>query len=239
MSHSKQTQVTPISPYHDSERMAAAVHAGNHRGVVGGMWDEIGQMQFEYVRDHGLSREMQFLDVGCGCLRGGLHFVNYLEAGHYHGIDLCQDLLNAGYETELSKAGLQQKLPRENLHCTDEFDATGFGHSFDMALALSVFTHLPVDHLKLCLARLADVIKPGGRFFATVFICYDGQDWERPLLHTPGDITTYPDRNPFHYHSEDPGACCDGLPWELEKLESWNHPRDQWMAVFVRDGATT
>lgn len=225
-----------LSPYYDTKRIVEMIRADNHRGLVGGMWNEIGQLQFEYVRAHGLARNNQFLDVGCGCLRGGLHFVNYLEAGHYYGIDLSQDILDVGYDVELKQAGLQQKLPRDNLYCTDEFDASRFGVAFDMALALSVFTHLPLDYMKLCLTRLADIIKPGGRFFATVFLSPDNHDWNQALLHTPGDITTYPDRNPYHYRVDDPKFCCRCLPWVLEKLESWEHPRDQWMAVFVRTG---
>ncbi len=226
--------MTHINQYYDLEQVAERVRAGDHRGLVGGMWDEIGQLQFNYVRDRGLVRHMRFLDVGCGCLRGGLHFVDYLDAGCYYGIDLSQDLLDAGYDTELKQAGLQQKLPRENLLCTDGFNATGFGVAFDMALAHSVFTHLPSDLVKLCLSRLAHVIKPGGRFFATVFLSNDSHNWKQPLLHSPGDITTYPDHDPFHYRPDDLRCCCRDLPWELEKLESWQHPRDQWMATFVR-----
>ncbi|MFC1791576.1 class I SAM-dependent methyltransferase [Gemmatimonadota bacterium] len=198
------------------------------------MWDEIGALQFEYVRAHGLAPDMYFLDVGCGCLRGGVHFIRYLDARRYHGIDLSEQLLDVGFKTELGQAGLQHKLPRENLRCTDGFDATDFGVDFDMALALSVFTHLTLNHLKLSLIRLAKVIKPGGRFFVTVFHSPDSHDWSQPLLHTPGDITTYPDRDPFHYCRDDLVFREHTLPWRLEELEQWNHPRDQWMAVFVR-----
>lgn len=42
-----------------------------HRELVGGMWDEIGTLQFVFLRDHGLEPSQRLLDVGCGALRGG------------------------------------------------------------------------------------------------------------------------------------------------------------------------
>lgn len=44
---------------------------GPHRGAVGGMWDQIGKLQFEFMVKHGLKPEHKFLDIGCGSLRGG------------------------------------------------------------------------------------------------------------------------------------------------------------------------
>jgi len=224
----------PINTYYDSKLIAERIHAGQHREMVGGMWDEIGKLQFDYIVANGLTSEMNFLDVGCGCFRGGVHFIDHLNSGNYYGIDLSQDLMNAGYNTELKQLNLQAKLPRRNLHCTDDFEATEFEVSFDIALALSVFTHLPLNHLRLCLSRLTKIMRPRGCFFVTVFNVNDGDDWSRSILHSPGDITTYPDRDPFHYHLNDLAYCCEGLPWKLEKLEDWNHPRDQWIATFVR-----
>jgi SAM-dependent methyltransferase len=226
--------VTFISNYYNSNRTTEAIEAGNHRSLVGGMWDEIGRLQFNYVRTRGLVTDMQFLDIGCGCLRGGLHFINYLDVNCYYGIDLSQELLDVGYDTELSQAGLKHKIARENLHCTDAFDATCFGVNFDMALALSVFTHLTLNHIRLCLDRLVDVTQPGGQFFATVFHCPDDADWTEPLAHSPGGITSFPDRDPYHYRYADLEFCCRGLPWKLQSLEGWHHPRDQLMAHFLR-----
>ena len=49
-----------------------------HRGVVGGMWDEIGKLQFEFMVKQGLKSEHKFLDIGCGSLRGGSISSNFL-----------------------------------------------------------------------------------------------------------------------------------------------------------------
>jgi len=223
-----------ISPYYNLERSRKRVEKGMHRETIGGMWDEIGKLQFDHLVNAGLMPSDRLLDVGCGCLRGGTHFVEYLEAGNYFGIDISEDLLNAGYEVELGKLNLQHKLPRENLLTTQDFDATPFAVEFDAVLALSVFTHLPINHIKLCLARLMPSVRPGAKLFATVFNISADSDWTKSTLHTPGGVTTHPEHDPYHYTRSDLEFCCHGLNWRLEQLEEWDHPRDQWMAVFVR-----
>lgn len=42
-----------------------------HREYVGGMWDEIGKLQFNFLLSRGLRPEHVFLDIACGPLGGG------------------------------------------------------------------------------------------------------------------------------------------------------------------------
>ena len=42
------------------------INAGIHRDMVGGMWDEIGRLQFEFLRARGLKPNHRLLDIGCG-----------------------------------------------------------------------------------------------------------------------------------------------------------------------------
>ena len=226
--------MSQFNTYYDSKLITQRIKDGGHRGVVGGLWEELGKLQFDYLVSQGLKPQMTFLDIGCGCLRGGVHFINFLEPGHYYGLDLSQALLDVGYDQELAQAGLQDKLPKENLLCTDRFELPDSIQKVDMAIALSVFTHLPLNSLKLCLLNMTNVVVPGGKIFASVFVANSTQEWGSAILHKPGGITTHPDRDPFHYQQHDLEYCCQGLQWELESLKSWNHPRDQWMATFVR-----
>ena len=50
----------------------------------------------------------RLLDIGCGALRGGVHFVRYLEDGNYAGLDVNRSLIAAGHR-ELQSAGLHEK----------------------------------------------------------------------------------------------------------------------------------
>ncbi|MGI9602109.1 MAG: class I SAM-dependent methyltransferase [Acidimicrobiales bacterium] len=205
---------------------------GAHRQFVGGSWQRLGGHQFRFLRDRGLRRSHRLLDIGCGSLRGGVRFVRYLDEGCYYGIDVNDDLLRAGLEIEIPAADLSGKLPAENLFCTDDFDATGFGVSFDVALAQSVFTHLPLNHIRRCLTRTAGVMGPGTSFYATFFRCPDDHPVDEPLTHVK--TVTHPDRDPYHYRLADFEWAVDGLPWVIDDIGDWGHPFGQEMLRFER-----
>jgi hypothetical protein len=112
---------------------------------------------------------MKFFDIGCETLRCGLHFVRYLNHGHYFGIDANSSPIDAGFNIELLQAGLQVNLPRSNLLCSGGLVISSFNSKFDCALALSVFIHLPLNHIRLYLIELVKAMEIGGKFFVTFF----------------------------------------------------------------------
>jgi hypothetical protein len=42
-----------------------------HREYVGGLWEAMGKLQFDFLISRGLKPEHVFLDIACGPLRGG------------------------------------------------------------------------------------------------------------------------------------------------------------------------
>jgi SAM-dependent methyltransferase len=223
-----------ISSYVDTETLGERVALGEHRALIGGLWDEIGALQFELMTARGLMPRHSLLDIGCGCLRGGVHFIRYLEPGNYVGVDINQSLLDAGYDVELGIAGLQSRMPRSNLMCLREFEFHRLARQFDFALALSLslFTHLPFNHIRLCLTRLAEAVKPGGVFFATYFQIPEDAPLSEPYLHPVGGITTHPAADPYHYRLADLFYAARNLPWEVKIIGDFAHPRDQKMLAF-------
>jgi cyclopropane fatty-acyl-phospholipid synthase-like methyltransferase len=219
------------SIYYDPNRIAAKVSAGAHREAIGGMWDEIGALQLDFLRANGLRPQSRLLDIGCGSLRLGVRAVEYLEAGNYWGTDLNESLLNAGWEKEIVPAGLAHKLPRGNLVVDADFTFAGVPRAFDFAMAQSVFTHLPLNHMRLCLINLAAHIEGACTFFATAFIAPEGA-LANPCRHQPGNITTHPHRDPYHYAVADLAYAASGTSWQVEFLGDWAHPRNQKIARF-------
>jgi len=108
--------------YFDHEQIGKAVKRGQHREIVGGLWHEIGRLQYQFLIDQGLQPSHTLLDVGCGSLRGGVYLIRYLEAGNDIGVDINQSLLDAGFDIELKQSGLQYKIPRDHLLCLAEFE---------------------------------------------------------------------------------------------------------------------
>lgn len=227
MSHS-------ISSYYDLDLMGQAVDAGRHREVVGGLWDTLGPMQLELLVNHGLKTSHKLLDIGCGSLRGGTHFIRFLDPAHYFGMDLNQTLLDAGYAKELVPLGLQDRLPPTNLIADGHFDFSRFGMQFDRAIAFSLFTHLPMDTIRVCLERLATVMVPGGVFYATYFETPDHLPSHQDILHCPGDITTHGGRDPYHHRISDFQHLLARLPWDMDPVGDFGHPRDQKLIRFTR-----
>jgi len=222
------------SPYSDPDEVTTAVEAGLHRELVGGLWDELGDFQLKLLTRYGLSSEHYLLDIGCGSLRGGIHFVRYLNSSHYFGSDLSPALLNAGYERELMPLGLDAKLPRSNLITDSQFKFHKFNQTFERALALSVFTHLPLNSLRICLENLSNVMQPGGIFHATFFELPEYKRTSSEFEHAPAGIITHGDADPYHYRYSDLEFAARGLPWRVKYEGEVGHPRGQRLANFIR-----
>ena len=221
------------SGYYDQEAMRADVREGRHREAIGGLWDEIGDLQIGFLIAQGMQPNHRLLDVGCGSLRLGARAVEYLNAERYFGSDLNEVLIRAGYEQELSEAQ-RAKLPWSHFGVNADFGFDFLSQPMDFAIAQSVFTHLPLNHLRRCLHNLAPHMAPGGRFFATYFECLDGQDLFAPLDQPRGGVVTYDYQDPYHYRLGDLAWTVDPTQWAFEPIGDWDHPRGQRMASFRR-----
>jgi len=201
---------------------------------IGGLWDVVGSLQFEFLKSQGLLPRHAFIDIGCGSLRGGIHFIRYLDPGNYHGIDISTRILDAA-RCELGQQGLETKRPA--LKHTTSFDLVSFNRLFDFGIAQSVFTHLPLNDIIRCLMSVEKVLSPGGRFYATFFDHPAGKRDLEPLSHACADGTsllTYCDKDPFHYDVATFEWICQGTSLTPTLIGPWNHPRDQRMLVFAK-----
>jgi cyclopropane fatty-acyl-phospholipid synthase-like methyltransferase len=221
------------SSYYDLSRVEESVRQGQHRDVIGGLWDEIGDHQMQFLLQQGMKPNHRLLDIGCGSLRLGARAIAWLDHDRYFGTDISKALIDAGRERELTDQ-LRAKAPLENFSVSDDFDFDFLPAPVDFAIAQSVFTHLPINHLRRCLAKVAPHVRVGGSLFVTYFECAPDQDLYAPLLHTPGAITTYDFKDPYHYRIADLVWAVDQAPWAFEPIGDWSHPRDQRIARFRR-----
>lgn len=208
------------------------IEALAHREMVGGMWDEIGALQLAFLREHGLAPGDRLLDVGCGALRGGVHFVRYLDAGRYCGLDINASLIDAG-RVELESAGLSDR--RAELLVDDAFRVGRFGGSFDCAIAVSVFTHLPMNQIVRCLVEVRKVLVPGARLFASCFVA-PASGHLAPLRHDPQGIVTQYDSDPYHQSLDELASLGRFAGMAVEPIGAWGHPRGQRMVAFSAKG---
>jgi SAM-dependent methyltransferase len=206
--------------------------AGEHRRMVGALWDELGQLQFDFLLEQGLGPQHRVLDMGCGSLRAGIHLVRYLEPGNYCGLDINASLLEGG-RLELAAAGLEDRGAR--LLADDAFRASRFGTDFHYVLAQSLFTHLSMDHIVRCLVEVRRCLAEDGKLYATFFEAQTSAHIE-PIVHQPGNTYTHYDRDVFHQSAEELTILGRLAGLEAHYHGPWNHPRDQRLMVYSLAG---
>jgi SAM-dependent methyltransferase len=158
-----------LRPFDHLSYYRAAMRSGTARNpelAVGSRnreeWLKHGQLQFDYLLGHGLQRSDRLLEIGCGNLRAGRLFIEYLDTGNYYGLDISPDILVAGQRT-LAEFGLQAKLPHLVVVSDLTFDFLPASH-FSVVHAHSVFSHSPLHVVSECLAHVGRIMAPGALF---------------------------------------------------------------------------
>jgi SAM-dependent methyltransferase len=186
--------------------------------AIGGMWDVIGPLQFEYLKKRGLEPHHRMLDIGCGTLRGGRFFIDYLSPEGYTGIDLSPKAIEAGKQLVAEK-GLTDKKPRLVVGSGELTFAEFAGQTFDFLLAQSVFTHLKAEHIDECFTHVGKVMKPTSAFYFTYT--------HREEL---GAKTWKGFTYPFSFFTE--LAAKRGVA--VEAMTDYDHPRGQKMVKLTK-----
>jgi SAM-dependent methyltransferase len=223
--------LVPDNPDYAKGFTPEQITQGAHRRHVGGQWDTIGRLQLDYLIQQGLMPSSLLLDVGCGSLRAGVRFVDYLNDGRYYGTDINQSLLDAGYDVELSDE-LRAKLPRSHLLRSERFECD-FGVKFDFAIAQSLFTHVSLNHVRLCMYRVAQQMRPGGHFFVT----FNEQPRRFPIdgvIEGKSRYAYFTERNIWWYYRSDLRWAASFSPWKFRYIGDWSHPRGQRMIELIR-----
>lgn len=121
--------------------------------------------------------EHKILDVGCGCGRIAIHFLNYLsKQGEYIGIDSNNKLLSyCGENISRLNSNFQFKFvdayngaySREGkLNCSDIVFPVA-DESMDIVIMWSVFTHMHLTDADSYLKEVYRVLKKGGLFISS------------------------------------------------------------------------
>jgi len=190
-----------------------------HRTYVGGMWEEIGLLQFEFLVRQGLKPSDCLLDIACGALRGGVHFIKFLDVGNYLGIDKENALIELGIEKELAREVYEYKKPE--FVVSDNFEFEKFSKRPRFSIAQSLFTHLIPRDICLCFENLRAFVEPGHVFFAT-FLEGDSS----------ANLNTSHSLVGFHYSREEMATFGSKCGWKATYIGNWNHPKNQMMMRY-------
>ena len=187
----------------------------NPKTAVGGMWEEIGQLQFEFLLDKNLQPCHKMLDIGCGTLRGGRHFVKYLNTGNYYGMDISSKAI--AYAKQLvQKERLSEKTPHLFISENKDLKFSEFsGQKFNYILAQSVFTHLKPEHIKECFENIGCIMSDNSAFY---FTYQHGEEYKQTS------------RKGFKYPFSFFESLAEQYGFKLQNCsKEYNHPRKQVM----------
>jgi hypothetical protein len=202
------------------QNIAPGARRADHRAAVGGLWDVIGPLQFDFMLQQGLRPEHCLLDIGCGSLRAGRFFIEYLDAGGYLGLDGDETLVTIGLAAEVDSSVVTAKRPQFAFNHDFEFT---FERIPDFALAQSVFTHLTRKQIMCCLTNLRE-FAPDCRLFAT----FNESSFRWPNWFAPHTQRTY------FYTRDELLQLARQCGWSMSYIGDWNHPRGQHMLAFAR-----
>lgn len=207
--------------------------------AIGGLFEELGKLQLDFCIKNGLMPTDKLLDIGCGCFRGGITFIKYIGPNNYYGHDISPKFINEGKKI-LDNNNI--KYNEKNFITNDDFDFKKFSTvKFKQIIAISVFTHLRLNSLKICLYNIYNILEDNGKFFISFFEINDNKYIINSYKHSSvcgssnfGDgVTTYYNKDPYHYFLSDlKNMIPNGLRYRVEYIGDWNHPRNQMMVCF-------
>ena len=186
--------------------------------AVGGLWDTLGLLQLDYLVANRLRPNHSLLDVGCGTLRAGRHFIRYLDAERYSGFELSPKALDFAHSL-IEREGLADKMPTLTLNKSRTLCFPELNNQFDYLLAQSVFTHLMPEHIEECFAHVGKLMHEQSLFFFTFgesakLEQRSEKGFQQPFSFFEGLAATY-------------GFC-------VERRNDYDHPRGQIMALLSR-----
>jgi SAM-dependent methyltransferase len=146
---------------------ATQIAAGDYKNHLGGKanaWQRRGEFQLELLKSLGLRIQDRLLDVGCGPIRGGVHFIRHLEVGGYAGVDFNPSFIEAA-KGIVEEAGLASRAP--SVSVIEDFDFGCLERTFDWVLCFSVLNHCIEDDRRTFFERIRHVMHADSRLVVT------------------------------------------------------------------------
>lgn len=124
-----------------------------------------GKSQLAMLRDLGMSPDSKLLDIGCGWLRSGVWFIDYLEPNCFFGIEPWEERLELGWSRVLWEGLREEKRP--SFDRNENWDCSVFGVLFDFCVASSIWSHCGKRDIQVMLENFAAHSNPGATVLAS------------------------------------------------------------------------
>jgi SAM-dependent methyltransferase len=152
--------------WRDYELTEEDIRKKHYRKVIGSGedWDGRGLFQLKFLKYMLLMPEHKVLDIGCGPLRAGVHFIKYLNSENYFGFDYNRDFVKAANYIITQDPALSDKWPK--IFFLEDFNIADMDiPKCDYGIAFSVLNHCTKDEIKLFFKNVPLAFKTGARIF--------------------------------------------------------------------------
>jgi hypothetical protein len=105
--------------------------------------DASGQRWLEFLVSSGLTGSDRVLEYGCGSLRLGKSVIEFLEPGHYLGLDITDFFYLAGIKNYLGQTLLETKRPQFGVIGSEEHKKIRADFKFDIGFSTLALMHVP------------------------------------------------------------------------------------------------
>ena len=142
-----------------------------------------------------------FLDIGAGDLIFGERLQETGVSKKFYIQDLSEISLDTGLQ-RVQSLGVDVNVFCKLVSDTFNFDEIEDAE-LDSAFSNSLFSHLSINSILLCLRRLRSKMKVGTSYYSSMIVLPDNSedmiyDWY--YLQTPGsEVISYSNKDPFHY----------------------------------------
>jgi SAM-dependent methyltransferase len=203
----------------------------DYKAAVGGHWDDVGRLQFEWLVARGLRPDHRLLDMPCGSFRAGRFLIEYLDPGRYVGVEGDADLLRVAKKEVLGKPLLKRAPELVARRMPAELPEA------DLGWVHALFDHIPPEDVCETIVHLGRAVP---RFFGTFFVT-ETPDEPKLWLRNGSEensITTYADREYWHHSPGFIEQAAARASLEITaRHEDYDHPLGLTIVEFARPGA--
>lgn len=168
-----------------------------------------------------------FIDVGAGDIVLGEFLSEIGIPKVFYAQDLSEPSLKSGIE-RIKKSGTRVDIFRTLV--SSNFDLSQIENcSLDCAFSNSLFSHLSINSILLCLRNLSTKMKFDSKYFSSMIIVPRGDDskpYDWSYLERKGtNVISYPNQDPFHYSEETVFALSNfDTGFKVVDIHDYGHP---------------
>lgn len=191
-------------------------------------WEVRKNTYFAFLKKKGLDKDTRLLDIGCGAMPVAHAVLPLFETGQgvYFASDISKKTVSVGMLL-LRHAGLN--IDSKNVCLTDHFRFPEDWAPVHMAFSNSVFSHINLNSIYLCLYNLNKVMIEGGTYYSS-FIMADS-DHNPAIEYEIGPFHSSVWADPFSYRPEVIKAIANVTGFELVIEEGYT---SQHIAVLTK-----